>query len=89
LEDKFPYAQLFSVQIDDEYFDEIIEFLSKLFAPREFTTMQNKNLVVVDKDYQLIVGYLYKLGVDNILRRCVIEHESPIILAEVHEGISR
>jgi hypothetical protein len=38
-------------------------------------------------DYQLIVGHLYKLGVDNILRRCVMEHEHPIILVEAHEGI--
>jgi hypothetical protein len=38
-------------------------------------------------DYQLIAGHLYKLGADNILRRCVMEHERPIILAESHEGI--
>jgi hypothetical protein len=28
LEDKFPYAQLFSVQIADDYFTEIIQYLS-------------------------------------------------------------
>jgi hypothetical protein len=38
LEDNFAYAKLFSVQIADEYFAEIIEFLSTGFAPREFTT---------------------------------------------------
>jgi hypothetical protein len=38
-------------------------------------------------DYQLIAGILYKLGADGILRRSVVEHEIPIILAEVHEGI--
>jgi hypothetical protein len=87
LEDNFPDAQLFSVQIVDEYFADIIEFLSTGFAPREFTTAQKKNLVVRAADYQLIAGHLYKLGEDNILRRCVMEHERPIILAEVHEGI--
>jgi hypothetical protein len=46
-----------------------------------------KNLVVGDENYQLIVGHLYNLGAYNILRRCVMEHERPIILAEVHEGI--
>jgi hypothetical protein len=46
LEDNFPDAQLFSVQIDDEYFADIIEFLSTGFAPREFTTTQKKHLVV-------------------------------------------
>jgi hypothetical protein len=38
--------------------------------------------------YQLIAGHLYKLGEDSILRRCVMEHERPIILAEAHEGIA-
>jgi hypothetical protein len=37
--------------------------------------------------YQLIIGHLYKLGADNILRRCVMEHEMFIILVESHEGI--
>jgi hypothetical protein len=27
------------------------------------------------------------MGADNILRRCVLEHERPIILVESHEGI--
>jgi hypothetical protein len=62
LEDNFPDAQLFSIQIVDEYFDDIIEFLSTGFAPREFTTAQKKNLVVRAADYQLIAGHLYKLG---------------------------
>jgi hypothetical protein len=38
--------------------------------------------------YQLIAGHLYKLGEDNIMRRCVVDHERPIILAEAHEGIA-
>jgi hypothetical protein len=28
------------------------------------------------------------MGADNILRRCVLEHERPRILAEAHEGIA-
>jgi hypothetical protein len=63
--------------------------LSTGFAPREFTTTQKKHLVVKVEDYQLIVGHLYKLGVDNILRRCVMDNEIPIILVEAHEGIAR
>jgi hypothetical protein len=38
--------------------------------------------------YQLIVGHLYKMGVDIILRRCVLEHERLVVLAEAHEGIA-
>jgi hypothetical protein len=75
LEDNFPDVELFSVQIVDEYFADIIEFLSTRFSPKEYSTTQKKNLVVRDEKYQLIVGHLYKLGVDNILRRFFMEHE--------------
>jgi len=43
--------------------------------------------VVRDADYQIIAGYSYKIGENNILRRRVLEHERPIILAKTHEGI--
>jgi hypothetical protein len=54
LEDKFPNAQLFSVQIVDDYFTEIIQYLSTGTASQEYTTAQKKNLVVRATDYQLI-----------------------------------
>jgi len=40
--------------------------------------------VVHAVDYQLIVGQLYKLGLENILRHSVIDHERPNILWECH-----
>jgi hypothetical protein len=57
-------------------------------VPQEFSTAQKKNMVVRVADYQLIAGHLYKMGADSILRRCVLEHERPRILAEAHEGIA-
>jgi hypothetical protein len=38
-------------------------------------------------DFSLIAGQLYKMGPDEILRRCVMEAERPLILIEAHEGI--
>jgi hypothetical protein len=38
LEDNFPDAQLFSVQVADEYFVDIIKYLSTWIAPQEFST---------------------------------------------------
>ena len=55
--------------------------------PQEHNTVQKKNMVVRAVDYQLIAGHLYKMGANNILRRCVLEHERPRILVEDHEGI--
>jgi hypothetical protein len=59
------------------------------FDPKNYTIAQKKNLVVRATDYQLIVGHLYKLGAENILGTCVMDHEHPIILVEAHEGIAR
>jgi hypothetical protein len=88
IEEKFPDTQLFSVQVADEYFSNIIQYLSTQTAPQEFNTVQKKTLVVRAADYQLIAGHLYMMGTNNILRRCVLEHEIPRILAEAHEGIA-
>ena len=42
LEDNFPDAQLFSIQIADEYYEDIIHFLTTGWAPVEFTKQQKK-----------------------------------------------
>jgi hypothetical protein len=86
LDDSLPDAQLFLVKMVDDYFTDIVQFLSTGMAPSDMTIVQKKQLVVKAADYQLIAGSLYKLGADGILR-CVVEHERPIILEEAHDGI--
>jgi hypothetical protein len=46
LEETLPDTQLFSVQIANDYFANIIEYLSTGTAPQEFSIVQRKNLVV-------------------------------------------
>ena len=70
----------------DDYFQDIVQYLSTGFAPSKMTTQQKKQLVVRVAEFALIVGKLYKMGPDEILRRCVLEHEKPLILAEAHFG---
>jgi len=88
LEDNFMDTQLFSFQIADKYFTDIFQYLSTGTTPQEYNTTQKKNLVLWVADYQLIAWHLFNMGAYNILRRCVLEHEIPIILAESHEGIA-
>jgi hypothetical protein len=45
-------------------------------------------MVVLVADYQLIAGQLYKLGLDNILKRYVLNHERQDILWECHSGVA-
>ena len=39
--------------------------------------------------YSLINVFLYKMGLDDILRRCVLEHERDNIMYEEHYGLAR
>jgi hypothetical protein len=89
LEDTLPDPQLFSIIKVDDHFIEIVQFLSTGMAPCEYTVIQKKQLVVHAAYFSLIAGQLYKMGPNEILRRCVIEVERPLILAEAHEGIAR
>lgn len=44
-------------------------------------------VVKVGEVHHLIVGSLYEMGIDEILRKCVIEHEWPMILNEAYAGV--
>jgi hypothetical protein len=75
LEDTLSDAQLLAIRKIDDHFTEIVQFLSTGMAPSEYTITQKKQLVVRAADFSLIAGQLYKMGPDEILRRCVMEAE--------------
>jgi hypothetical protein len=75
LEDTLPDAQLLAIRNIDDHFTEIVQFLSTGMAPSEYTIPQKKQLVVRAADFSLIAGHLYKMGPDEILRRCIMEAE--------------
>jgi hypothetical protein len=88
LEDTLSDAQLLSIRRIDDHFIEIVQFLSTGMAPSEYTITQKKQLVVCAADFSLIAGQLYKMGSDEVLRRCVMEVERQLIIIEAHEGIA-
>jgi hypothetical protein len=73
LEDTLQDAQLLAIRKVDDHFVEIVQFLSTGMAPHEYTFIQKKQLVIHSSNFQIIVGQLYKMGPDQILRRCVME----------------
>ena len=88
VDESLPNMHLFTIQMVDDYFADTVQLLSTGVTPLEFTIAQKKQLMVKAANYQLIAGNLYKLGAYGILRQCVLEHERPMILIEVHEGIA-
>jgi hypothetical protein len=87
LEDTLLDAQFLTIRKMDDHFTDIVQFMSTIMASSKYTISQEKQLVARVLDFSLIAGQLYKMGLDEILRRCVMEAEHPLILAESHEGI--
>ena len=56
LDANLPDAPLFSIQIADDYYADIIQFLTTGVTPDEFTKQQKKRLVVKAVDFTLIAG---------------------------------
>lgn len=46
-----------------------------------------RKIALKSKTFQLINGLLHKMGLDEVLRRCVMEEETPGVLGESHEGL--
>ena len=68
-------------------FKTIIHFLSTCYAPKGFTTIQKKHLVVRATDFTLIAGHLYKMGMDEILQCCVFDYERHWVMSEAHADV--
>jgi hypothetical protein len=81
-------AKLLAIRKIDDHFAEIVQFLSTRMAPNEYTITQKKQLIVHATYFSLIAGQIYNMGHDEILRRCVMETERPLILEKSHEGIA-
>ena len=68
IDNGFPDAQLFLIEVANDHYAPIVQFLSTGVAPTDMSIIQKKQLVVKASDFQLIVGQLYKLGPNEILR---------------------
>ncbi|KAH9287924.1 hypothetical protein KI387_032041, partial [Taxus chinensis] len=53
--------------------------------PDGMKALEKKKLAICVVSYLLISGDLYKLGRDEVLRRCVLEHERLSIMEEAHK----
>ena len=69
-----------------EELEEIAQFLENGQAPEGMSMNNKKILAMKATPYSLINGFLYKMGLDDILRRCVLEHERNNIMYEAHYG---
>ena len=67
IDDGFPDAQLLWVDVADDHYAPIIQFLSTGVSPTDMSSSQKKQLFIKASNFQLITGQLYKLGPNEIL----------------------
>ena len=68
IDDGFPDAQSFRIEFLDDHYAPIVQFLSTSVTPTNMSISQKKQLVLKASNFQLIVGQVYKLGPNEILR---------------------
>jgi len=83
-----PDADLSRIEAIPNDLEEIVTLLTADSCPKGYMAMQSRHLVVRVVDYQLIVGHLYKMGLDQILRCCVLQQEREANLWECHAGVA-
>ena len=86
VEDDLLDACLFRIESVPAKLEEITQFLENGQAPKGMSTKKKQILAMKVVPYSLINGFLYKMGMDDILRRCVLEHERDNIMYEAHYG---
>jgi len=87
LDDKIPNADIFRVEAIPNYLNEIATYLTVGKFPEQYTPVQRRHLVDQAAECQLIARHLYKMGLDEVLRRCILDHEREAILWESNNGI--
>ncbi|MCO5595571.1 hypothetical protein L7F22_049616 [Adiantum nelumboides] len=88
VDDDLPDTSQFMVETIPEWSEKIVNFLVNGFPPKELRKDVARRLIKECEPYSLIVGTLYKLGKDDILRRCAYEDEYLYILQEAHMGVA-
>ena len=75
IEDDLLDAHLFRVEVIPSELAKIGQYLQEGKAPDHYSKKRKKILSTKATPYTLINGNLYKLGLDDVLRRYALEHE--------------
>ena len=88
-EDGLPDAHMFRLKFVPSKLEEIAQFLENGQAPEGMSAKKKKTFTMKNAPYILINGFLYKLGLDEELCQCILEHERESIMHEAHYGPAR
>jgi hypothetical protein len=87
IDDDLLDAHLFWVEAAPKDLEDITNLLEKGKALEDLSTNKNKVVALKSAPFTIINGYLYKMGTDDILRRCIPEHEREDVVNEAHKRL--
>ncbi|XP_050374637.1 uncharacterized protein LOC126792216 [Argentina anserina] len=76
IQESFPDEQLFRVEVSEPWYADIVNYLVSKQFPNTLSHAQKNRLKALAKYYVWDEPYLWKHCVDQIIRRCVPEHET-------------
>lgn len=85
IQEEFPDEKLFMVQARP-WFADFANYQATKLIPEDLNSHQKKKFLFDAKQYVWDEPYLFKMGIDNLLRRCVTEDESKSILWHCHNS---
>ncbi|KAK1431640.1 hypothetical protein QVD17_08144 [Tagetes erecta] len=89
--DKFPHESIDFVHAEEQgmpWFTDIANYLADGFVLKGMTTQQKKKFFRDVSRFVWDDPYLFRIGGDRILRRCVTREDGLGILRHVHEGLT-
>ena len=84
LVETFPDEQLFGLQVSEPWYADIVNYIVSRQTPDTMSHAQKDRLRKVAKEYVWDDPYLWKHCSDQLIRRCVPEHEQRAILSFCH-----
>ena len=86
IQESFLDEQLFEVNIQLPWFADMVNYLACGVMPPDFNFQQKKKLRHEAKHFIWDDPILFKRGVDQVIRRCVLEEEQVKILRKCHSA---
>ena len=81
-------ADLFLIQVtkSNDWYEQMLNYLAEGIFPEGMTKDHMRKLVLRSVTYSVIGGYLYKRGVDHVIKRCIPDSQQAVVLTEAHAG---
>jgi hypothetical protein len=86
LDDSFPDEYLFSISSHSAWYADISNYLVVGKVPPHLSLRERRKIIQKSSRYSWIEGYLFYIGLDQEIRRCVRDDEIYELLKACHDG---